>query len=159
MGAARSYLIVADDRLSTAMVALNGESGVPARRTGETPVPPSLSRRFFLVFALLLFFFRPVSGEGQERCGVGKDYMVQALEQIKTGSREEVENGLQLLKHANEQCTSLGDAWYYRSLFERKLGHTPLADYSLKKAQMFGSDAWNEKSDPFKLAAPLDLKE
>ncbi len=85
--------------------------------------------------------------------------MVQALEHIKTGSREEIEDGLQLLKHANEQCTSLGDAWYYRSLFERKLGHTPLADYSLKKAQMFGSDAWNEKSDPFKLAAPLDLKE
>jgi len=65
--------------------------------------------------------------------------MVQALEQIKTGSREEVEDGLQLLKHANEQCTSLGDAWYYRSLFERKLGHAPLADYSLKNAQMLGA--------------------
>ncbi len=85
---------------------------------------------------------------------MGKDFMVQALEQIKTGSREEVENGLQLLKHANEQCTSLGDAWYYRSLFERKLGHAPLADYSLKKAQMFGSDVMEQKADPFSLAAP-----
>jgi len=144
MGAARNCLIVAGDRLATAMLAFDGEWGIP----------PSLSHRFLLVFALLLFFFCPVSGEGQERCGVGKDYMVQALEQIKTGSREEVEDGLQLLKHANEQCTSLGDAWYYRSLFERKLGHAPLADYSLKKAQMFGSEAMEQKSDPFSLAAP-----
>src|SRR5258708_2555019 len=58
----------------------------------------------------------------QERCGLAKDFMVQALERIKTGATNEVEDGLQLLKHANEQCLNLGDAWYYRSLFERRLG-------------------------------------
>jgi Caspase domain len=110
--------------------------------------------RFLPAFALILIFSSSLWGQDQERCGVGKDFMVQALEQIKTGSREEVENGLQLLKHANEQCTSLGDAWYYRSLFEHKLGHAPLADYSLKKAQMFGSESMEQKADPFSLAAP-----
>jgi Caspase domain len=132
MGAARNPCAVAGERLSEAMRAC----------------------RFLPVFLLMLFLSGSLSGEDQERCGVGKDYMVQALEQIKTGSREEVENGLQLLKHANEQCTSLGDAWYYRSLFERKLAHVPLADYSLKKAQMFGSEAMEQKADPFSLAAP-----
>ncbi|HST09677.1 MAG TPA: caspase family protein, partial [Terriglobales bacterium] len=92
--------------------------------------------------------------EGEERCGIAKDYMVQALEQIKTGSREEAEDGLQLLKHANEQCTILGDAWYYRSLFERKLNHLPQAEYALNKARFLGSDAMTESSDPFTLAAP-----
>ena len=60
-----------------------------------------------------------------ERCGVSKDFEVQALEQIKTGTTSEVEDGLQLLKHATETCASFGDAWYYRSLFERKLGQAP----------------------------------
>ena len=132
MGAARNCLSIARDHFSMA-------------------IRPC---RFLPVFALILIVAGSLWGEDQERCGVGKDYMVQALEQIKTGSREEVENGLQLLKHANEQCTSLGDAWYYRSLFERKLGHAPLADYSLKKAQMFGSEAMDQKADPFSLAAP-----
>src|SRR5579871_4509785 len=69
-----------------------------------------------------------------ERCGVSKDFEVQALEQIKTSATSEVEDGLQLLKHATETCASFGDAWYYRSLFERKLGQIPKANYSLDKA-------------------------
>src|ERR1700736_6440026 len=77
----------------------------------------------------------------QERCGLARDFMVQALEHIKTGATNEAEDGLQLLKHANEQCQSLGDAWYYRSLFERKLNQTAKANYSLGKAKMFGSEA------------------
>ncbi len=122
----------------------------PARRaqTGFRLGPRLLASLTVLLCCL------PYLSEGQERCGLAKDFMVQALEQIKLGSRDEMENGLQLLKHANEQCTSLGDAWYYRSLFERKLGHAPLADYSLKKAQMFGSGAMDEKADPFNLATP-----
>jgi uncharacterized caspase-like protein len=70
------------------------------------------------------------------------------------GEREEAEDGLQLLKHANEQCASLGDAWYYRSLFEKRLNHQPQAEYALKKARFLGSDAMNESVDPFTLAAP-----
>jgi uncharacterized caspase-like protein len=83
---------------------------------------------------------------------LAKDFMVQALEQIKTGSTEEAEDGLQLLKHANEQCASLGDAWYYRSLFERKLTQAAKANYSLSKAKMFGSEAMDQGLDPFVLA-------
>jgi hypothetical protein len=109
--------------------------------------------RMIIPFALLCLP-SPSSAQSEERCGIAKDYMVQALEQIKTGAREEPEDGLQLLKHANEQCASLGDAWYYRSLFEKKLNHQPQADYALKKARFLGSDALNESVDPFTLAAP-----
>jgi len=88
--------------------------------------------------------------------------MVQALEQIRTGAANEAEDGLQLLKHANEQCASLGDAWYYRSLFERKLNQAAKANYSLSKAKMFGSEAMEQGLDPFVLAtsapaAPVTL--
>lgn len=89
-----------------------------------------------------------------ERCGVSKDFEVQALEQIKTGATSEVEDGLQLLKHATEVCASFGDAWYYRSLFERKLGQVPKANYSLDKAKLFGSQAMDDGANPFVLAAP-----
>ncbi len=89
-----------------------------------------------------------------ERCGVGKDFEFQALEQIKTGVQSEVEDGLQLLKHATEICPSFGDAWYYRSLFERKLGQAPRANYSLDKAKLFGSEAMDSGANPFVLSAP-----
>jgi hypothetical protein len=85
---------------------------------------------------------------------VSKDFEVQALEQIKTGAASEVEDGLQLLKHATEVCASFGDAWYYRSLFERKLGQVPKANYSLDKAKLFGSQALDDGANPFVLAAP-----
>lgn len=88
----------------------------------------------------------------QERCGLAKDFVVQALEQIKTGTTHETEDGLQLLKHANQQCAGLGDAWYYRSIFERKLGQVQKSDYSLGKAKLFGSEAMDEGLDPFALA-------
>jgi hypothetical protein len=88
----------------------------------------------------------------QGRCGLARDFVVQALEHVKAGSSVEVEDGLQLLKHANETCASLGDAWYYRSLFERRLGHAAKADYSLGKAKTFGSEAMDQGLNPFVLA-------
>jgi Caspase domain len=100
--------------------------------------------------ALLVFFVATVNA--QERCGVAQDFMVQALERVKTGSASEVGDGLQLLKHANEVCTSLGDAWYYRSLFERKLNQIPKAEYSLKNAQKYGSEAMQQGIDPFSIS-------
>jgi hypothetical protein len=88
------------------------------------------------------------------KCGAAKDLVVQALEHIKTGASSEVEDGLQLLKHASEICPSFGDAWYYRSLFEAKLGRANNANYALGKAKLFGSDVMNENANPFILAAP-----
>jgi hypothetical protein len=104
---------------------------------------------------LLLFTARPAQARPQgERCGAAKDFVNQALEQIKSGKNNEVEDGLQLLKHANELCTSLGDAWYYRSLFAKKLGRDKDAAYALEKAKLFTSEAMTEQRDPFILAAP-----
>src|ERR1700733_3343527 len=107
-------------------------------------------------FSLLLVIsaVAPTAHAQGERCGVSKDFEVQALEQIKTGAASEVEDGLQLLKHATEVCASFGDAWYYRSLFERKLGQAPKANYSLDKAKLFGSQAMDDGANPFVLAAP-----
>jgi Caspase domain len=121
-------------------------------------VPRQSAKRLWRTTSSLLLALccAPVAARAQgERCGVAKDFEVQALEQIKTGATPEVEDGLQLLKHATETCASLGDAWYYRSLFERKLGQTPKANYSLDKAKLFGSDAMNGGANPFVLSAPL----
>ncbi len=90
-----------------------------------------------------------------ERCGAGKDLVVQALERVTPGSSDdEFEDALQLLKHAVSTCSELGDAWYYRSLVEQRLGHANLAQYSMSKAKMFGSDALRDGVNPFVLATP-----
>ncbi len=103
------------------------------------------------VLVLSLSIATPARAQG-ERCSVAKDFAVQALERIKTGAPGEVEDGLQLLKHANGVCASFGDAWYYRSLFERRLGMEVKANYSLGKAKFFGSEAMSEGANPFVLA-------
>jgi len=111
---------------------------------------PSLVQSCLVFLSLVCLLAIPSFAQGN--CGVGKDFVVQALEQIKAGSSVEADDGLQLLKHANETCASLGDAWYYRSLFEAKLGQTAKAKYSLGKAKMFGSEAMGQGLDPFILA-------
>src|SRR5262249_18534498 len=88
-------------------------------------------------------------------CGASQDLLVRALERL--GDRPErgdIEDSLQLVKKAVEGCADLGDAWYYRSVFETKLGHKPLADFALRKAKELGSEAMNQGADPFRLAAP-----
>ena len=90
-----------------------------------------------------------------ERCGAGKDLVVQALERVTPGSSDaEYEDALQLLKHAVSTCSELGDAWYFRGLVEQRLGHANLADYSMGKARMFGSEALRDGVNPFVLATP-----
>jgi uncharacterized caspase-like protein len=118
--------------------------------------PRASPKYFWLLLGSLLLVssVAPVVRAQGERCGVSKDFEVQALEQIKTGAAPEVEDGLQLLKHATEVCASFGDAWYYRSVFERKLGQVPKANYSLEKAKLFGSQAMDDGANPFVLAAP-----
>jgi hypothetical protein len=91
----------------------------------------------------------------EERCGAGKDLVVQALERVTPSSSDDAfEDALQLLKHAVSTCSELGDAWYYRSLVEQRLGHASLAQYSMDKARMFGSDAMRDGVNPFVLATP-----
>src|SRR5579863_1773179 len=89
----------------------------------------------------------------QNRCGAGKDLVVQALERVPPGSNAStLEDGVELLKHAIGECESLGDAWYYRSLLERKLGNARKADYSLQKARDNNSEALQQNLDPFTLS-------
>ncbi len=91
----------------------------------------------------------------ETRCGAGKDLVVQALERVSPQSdRSALEDALQLLKHAVSACGELGDAWYYRSLVEQKLGHDSLARYALDKARFLGSEAMQQESNPLLLSTP-----
>jgi len=89
------------------------------------------------------------------RCGAGQDLVVQALERITPQSGNDAfEDALELLKHAVSECPELGDAWYYRSLVEKRLGHTALANYSMDKARFNGSEALTQGLDPLVLSTP-----
>jgi uncharacterized caspase-like protein len=90
-----------------------------------------------------------------ERCGAGRDLVAQALERATAQSDSSAfEDALQLLKHAVSECGELGDAWYYRSLVEQRLGHAALARYALDKARLTGSEALEQGLNPFVLATP-----
>ena len=111
----------------------------------------SIAKIIGTTFAMLAFFAS--STMAQEQCNLAKDLVVQALERIKSGTNEEAGHGWQLLKDATDVCASSGDAWYYRSVFEKKLGQPARQyAYSLSKAQEFGSEAMDQGADPFQLA-------
>ena len=108
-----------------------------------------------LTLALASFACVP-SAKAQGRCGAGVDLVVQALEKMRANSsNDELQDADQLLKRAAELCGELGDAWYYRSLVERKLGHAALADFAMRQAQKFPSDASGEQANPFVLSTPV----
>ena len=90
--------------------------------------------------------------EAQEQRNLSKDLVVQALELVRTGSRQEAEDGIQLLKHATEVFISNGDAWYYRSIFEKERGQPGNVKYALDKAKKYGSEAMEQGANPFHLA-------
>ena len=98
-------------------------------------------------------------GQG-ERCGAGRDLVVQALERITPQSDNSAfEDALQLLKHAVSVCGELGDAWYYRSLVEQRLGHDALAKYAMDKARFNGSEAMQQGLNPLVLATPAAARD
>jgi len=89
------------------------------------------------------------------RCGAGQDLVVQALERVTPQSPDtDFADALQLLKHAVSVCPELGDAWYYRSLVEQRLGHAPLAKYALDKAHFYDSEALSQGLNPLILSTP-----
>ena len=103
-----------------------------------------------LVVATLLAL---AGASAQEHCGAGTDLMVQALERITPNpGPAQLRDAVELLKHATNECVSIGDAWYYRSLLERKLGNARLADYSLEKARQNSSEALQQQLNPFTLS-------
>jgi uncharacterized caspase-like protein len=114
-------------------------------------------RSAFAIPALLaatLLVHPRAKGQGI-RCGAGRDLIVQALERITPQSGDDAfEDALQLLKSAVAECPELGDAWYYRSLVEKRLGHDALANYSLDKARFNGSEALSEGLNPLVLSTP-----
>jgi hypothetical protein len=109
-----------------------------------------------LALALVCACLAPHPAQAQGRCGAGVDLVVQALEKMRADSSpDELGDADQLLKRAAELCGELGDAWYYRSLVERKLGHAALADFAMRQAQKFPSDASTDQLNPFILSTPV----
>src|SRR6201986_3328129 len=120
-----------------------------------TQSPPAIWRLVAIVAAALALTAGAPVAVAQGRCGAGVDLVVQALEKMRADSgSSELADADQLLKRAAELCGELGDAWYYRSLVERKLGHAALADFAMRQAQKFPSDASAEQQNPFVLASP-----
>ncbi len=110
-----------------------------------------------LLLALLAAAFGACPGAHADgiRCGAGQDLVVQALERITPQSGDDAfEDALQLLKHAVAVCPELGDAWYYRSLVEKRLGHDGPAKYSMDKARFNGSEALDQALNPLVLSTP-----
>jgi hypothetical protein len=109
-----------------------------------------------ILLAGMLAFSASLAGtpdrEEQEKLNLSKDVVVQALEQVKLGTKKEAEDGLQLLKHATEICYENGDAWYYRAVFEKERGQPANAPYALDKAKKYGSEALQLQLNPFHLA-------
>jgi len=94
------------------------------------------------------------AGHAQQGCAVSGDLVVRALELVSASpSGDDLSNGLLLLKQAEEACDENGDAWYYRALFERKLGRGN-PQYSLGKARERNAPALRNAEDPFTLATP-----
>jgi uncharacterized caspase-like protein len=110
----------------------------------------------FVFVPVALFVLAAARGFSQDvKCGAGEDLVVQALERITPQSPEtDFVDALELLKHAVSSCPELGDAWYYRSLVEQRLGHAPLAKYAMDKARFYGSDALDENLNPLILSTP-----
>jgi hypothetical protein len=90
----------------------------------------------------------------QQACAVSRDLVVRALELVSaTPTKDQLSSGLLLLKQAEEACDENGDAWYYRSVFERKLGQGN-PQYSLGKARERNAPALKTEDDPFVLSTP-----
>lgn len=104
--------------------------------------------------ALAVALSLPWGAAAQEGCAVSKDLVVRALELASaTPSATVLGDGILLLKQAAEACDENGDAWYYRSVFERKLGRTN-PDYALGKARDRHSPALASADNPFQLSTP-----
>lgn len=111
--------------------------------------------KLLLVAATSFILALPSAPAQGSRCGAGKDLIVQALERAgPRSSNADFEDALQLLKSAAAMCSDLGDAWYYRSLVEARLGNAGLARFSADQARLVGSEAQTEGLNPFVLATP-----
>ena len=94
----------------------------------------------------------PATGES---CYAGKDLVVQALERLRPDtSRAQLTDANELLKRAIDLCSESGEAWYYRALVETEMKDPSHAAYALRQAERFGSDALQQKVNPFVLSTP-----
>lgn len=113
-----------------------------------------VSGRCIFVLFLLLSWSR-AHAQTSPRCGAAHDLMIQALERVGPDSAMSVVgDSNQLLKRSEQMCSEMGDTWYYRSLFEARLGNARAAAFSLSQAKRLGSQAMDAGVSPFILSTP-----
>jgi hypothetical protein len=123
--------------LLASVIALCGDAG--GIRASRTLHPQLRSGRFSV----------------SESCLASKDLVVQALERLRADSPvSDIEDANELLKQASNLCDESGEALYYRSVVESKLGHKPRADFLLSQAKKFPSEPLSLGVNPFILSAP-----
>ena len=88
--------------------------------------------------------------------GAARDLLYQALEQLSPNAAAgEVRASIRLIRAALDQYPSLGDAYYFRQLCNKRLKENePLQSSDLRAAKRYGSAALTEGLDPFKMAVP-----
>ena len=88
-----------------------------------------------------------------QRCGAAIDLFNQVRERLGPETSEvKLAESLLQLKRVTNLCPSLGDAWHYRALCEKKLGKERGARYAAGKASEYGSQALEVGLDPFTLS-------
>jgi Caspase domain len=106
-----------------------------------------------IICSIILLLNLAVAADGQQRCGIAKDLVVQAREAARPGlSVETLRHHYYQLERATSLCYGLGDAFYYRHLFAKQIGEQQKAAYFLSKARESGSEALSQGSDPFAVA-------
>ncbi len=116
-----------------------------------------MQRRGLIGFLFLWLYAAGFVGslQAQQRCGLAKDLVVHALENMTPASTtDELRDAELLLKRANAVCAEQGDAWYYRALLDGRANRKDLAESERRRAGVFSSEALKEQLDPFTLAAP-----
>ncbi len=109
-----------------------------------------MNRRGFLG---LLTAAAGLRGQDGDTAGAAHDLLYQALERLSEKATEaQVQRAIGHLRNALDQDPNFGDAYYYRSLCEKRLGRDGSAD--LAKARTHKSEALRDQRDPFRLAVP-----
>jgi hypothetical protein len=116
-----------------------------------------MTRRDFLALAASAPLALRAQSSG-DSLGAARDLLYQALELLSVrSSADDIQRAVRFLRAALDQNPSYGDAHYYRAKCLEKLGRkqdTNLIKSDLSAAQRYGSEALQERRDPFFVASP-----
>lgn len=105
---------------------------------------------FSILMLQVVAMCSPVAASIQsDDCSIAKENLRRELSKIRDTpiSDLDLDDVLQRLEQIVVSCPNLADAWYFRSLVEKKLGKS--FNYALGKARQLKSEALRDNIDPF----------